>query len=240
MSSGTPEHHGWHPQTPQDPYGGQYGHPGGQPPHGRPQDQGQAGYGQGGYNQGGYGQPGYGQPQDQPAYGQPGYGQPQNQQGYGQPHDQSGYGQPGYGQPGYSASPEYGQPGYAASPEYGQPGYGQPYDPQYGAYGQPGYGYQQPYGPQYGDQGPRTHAIVALVISIILALSCYVSLGGIAGAILSGIALGKAETEPHRARSLLKWCWIAIGINVVLLIVGIALIVFLGVNGAFTPDRLSS
>ncbi|GAA1259774.1 hypothetical protein GCM10009677_08520 [Sphaerisporangium rubeum] len=224
MSSGTPEHHGWQPQTPQDPYGGQYGNHGGQPSYGQPQDQ-------GGYGQHGYGQQGYGQPQDQPAYGQQGYDQQgYGQPGYGQPHEQQGYGQPGYG-----------QPGYASAPDYGQPGYGQSYDPQYAAYGQPGYGYQQPYGPpKYGDQGPRTHAIVALVISIILALSCYVSLGGIAGAILSGIALGKAETEPHRARSLLKWCWIAIGINVVLLIVGIALIVFLGVNGAFTPDGLSS
>ncbi|MEO3809395.1 hypothetical protein ABGB17_10390 [Sphaerisporangium sp. B11E5] len=214
MSSGTPEHHGWHPQTPQDAYGGQYGH---QDPYG-----GQYQHGQQPYGQPGYGQPSYNQPPDQ---GQGGYGQP----GHGQPQDQPGYGQPGYGQPGYGQPPDQG-------------GYGQGYDPQYGGYAQPGYGYQQPYGPppQYGSQGPRTHAIVALVISIILALSCYVSLGGLAGAILAGIALGKVDTEPQRARSLLKWCWIAIGINVVLLIAGIALIVFLGVNGAFTPSGLSS
>ncbi|MFC6086930.1 MgtC/SapB family protein [Sphaerisporangium aureirubrum] len=216
MSSGTPEPHGWPPQTPQDPYGGQYGP---QDPYGRPQQyqHGQGGYGQpdphqpdhgqGGYGQGGYGG-GYGQPQDQG-----GYGQPPDQGGYGQPYDQGGHGQP-YDQGGYDQYDQYGQQQYA------QPGYTP---------------YQQPYGPppQYGNQGPRTHAIVALVISIILALSCYVSLGGIAGAILSGIALGKADTEPQRARSLLKWCWIAIAINVTLLVVGIGLIIALGVNGYF-------
>ncbi len=232
MSSGPPESSGQNPQDWQSPYGSSGGHDayGAQPAHGDPyanparttpyddqpphdQQYGQPGYDQyGSPAQGPYdapAQPPYGTPAQAP-YGQPGY----DQQGYGQPaygqpgYDQQGYGQPGYGQPGYG-QPGYGQPGY------GQPGYGQP------GYGQPGYG--QPYGypPRPGGDGPRTHAIVALVISIVMALSCYVTLGGIAGAILAGIALGKVDTEPARARSLLKWCWISIGINIGLLFLGI-------------------
>ncbi|GLW12889.1 hypothetical protein Misp01_80170 [Microtetraspora sp. NBRC 13810] len=141
-----------------------------------------------------------------------GYGQPQDA-GYGQPGPQPGYGQqpPGYGPPGAG----YGQPG----PGFGQPGYGQP-----------GYGYGPP---PRASEGPRTHAIVALVISLILALSCYVTPGGIAGAIVAGIALSKVDLEPHRARGMLKWTWIAIGINVALVVAGFIVIIALGVSGAF-------
>jgi hypothetical protein len=141
-----------------------------------------------------------------------------------------GYQDPGYGQQQpYPPTDPYGQPGHGHDP-YAQPGlYGQQggYGPPYG----PSQGYGQP-PPQSSDR-PHTHAIVALVVSIVLAMSCWVSLGGIAGAILSGIALSKVDTEPGRARALLRWCWIAIGINVVLLILGFAVFVIAGINGAF-------
>lgn len=169
-----------------------------------------------------------GQPHGGQQFGQQGYGQ-QHGQAYGQPYDQPGYGQPGYAQPGYG-QPGYGQQGYGQQ-GYGQPGYGSPY-------GQPGYG-QPPYGYPPQPAGPRTHAIVALVISLVLALSCYITLGGIAGAILSGIALSKVDTEPDTARRLLKWTWISIGINVVLFILGMIALVWAGVNGYLdtpTPD----
>ena len=169
-------------------------------------------------------QPGQG-PQDWQTPGNHPYGPPSGAGPYGQPQDPYGqygqYGQPPAGDP----NQQYGQ--------YGQHG-------QYGQYGQPGqnpYQQQQPYGyyPPGGypprQEGPRTHAIVALVISLVLALSCYVSLGGIAGAILSGIALSKVDTEPDQARRLLKWTWIAIGINVVLLILGVGGLIVAGVNG---------
>ncbi|WP_199537148.1 hypothetical protein [Spongiactinospora gelatinilytica] len=147
----------------------------------------------------GYGQPGYGPAPGQPGYGESDYGQP----GYGQP----GYGQPGYGQPGH------GQPGYGPGP--GQPGYGQ----------YPPYGHGQGH-PQYRNpDAPRTHAIIALVVSIVLGFSCYVTLGGVAGAILSGIALSRVDTEPDRARTLLRWAWISIGINIALLVVGLVLLI---------------
>ncbi|WP_326645509.1 hypothetical protein OG884_13335 [Streptosporangium sp. NBC_01755] len=174
-------------------------------------------------------------PGQAPGYGQQPHGHEQPQQGHRPDHSQpSGYGQvpgyqaPGYGQPGYG-EPGYGQPGYVEQPYgqgYGEPGYGQ-------GYGQPGYG--QGYGapPYRNTEGVRTHAIVALVISIVLALSCYVSLGGLAGAILSGIALGKVDTDPRGARNLLKWTWISIGINVGLIILGVAAFIIAGINGAF-------
>lgn len=205
MSSGTPEG----PSTNPDDWKSPYSTGPGQTP----------GYGQ---------QPEYGQ---QPGQGhqQPGYGQqPQGYgQGYGQ--DQS-YGQgQGYGQQAQGYGPGYGDQSQGYGQGYGDQGYGPGYGEQ--PYGQPGYGYGTP--PRQNNDGVRTHAIVALVISIVLALSCYISLGGIAGAIMSGIALGKVETDPRSARNLLKWTWIGIGINVALVVLGFGALIVAGVNGAF-------
>lgn len=109
------------------------------------------------------------------------------------------------------------------SPSFGPYGYEpQPYE---GYYGPPAYAYQP------RPEGPRTHAIVALIISAVLTVTCYVSLGGLAGVILSGIALSKVETQPQQARSLLKWTWIAIGINVTLLVLGIGAAIVYYANG---------
>src|SRR5690606_12167901 len=94
-----------------------------------------------------------------------------------------------------------------------------------------GYGYGYPRNPK--SDGARTHAIVALIVSLFFALSCYVTPGGLAGAILSGMALSKVEYEPDRANRLLKWCWISLGINVGLLVLGIAAFIIAGVSGAF-------
>ncbi|GII02909.1 MgtC/SapB family protein [Planobispora takensis] len=166
----------------------------------------------------GYDRP-FGQEQTRQSYGQSDYGQ----SGYGkQDYGQSGYGQD-YGQSGYGQ--DYGQGGYGGQ-GYGSAGYGQ-------GYGQAGYGGSYGSAPHPNVDGVRTHAIVALVISVIMAVSCYGSLGGIAGVILSGIALGKVDHETARARNLLKWTWISIGINVGLLILGAAAFIVAGVNGAF-------
>ncbi|GAA4225859.1 hypothetical protein GCM10023075_24510 [Streptosporangium album] len=218
MSSGHPEGPSTNPDDWKSPYstgpGQSPGYGNQQPDHGQTrrfdeQDQGQQGYGQ---QSQGYGQQGQG-------YGQQGYDQPG--QGYQQPGYDQGYGQQsqGYGQPG-----QYGQ-GYGEQP-YGQ-GYGeQPYGQH-----QPGYGYGYPPQQQNTD-GVRTHAIVALVISIVLGLSCYISLGGIAGAIVAGIALGKVQTDPQGARNLLKWTWISIGINVALVVLGVVALIIAGASGA--------
>ncbi|GAA3442533.1 hypothetical protein [Planomonospora venezuelensis] len=130
-----------------------------------------------------------------------------------------------------SGTPE----GPGTHPGGGKSPYGayDPYDSgpyPYGSHGQ-AYGYAA--GPHLDVEGVRTHAIVALVVSITLALSCFVSLGGIAGAVLSGIALGKVETETPRARGLIRWAWIGIGVNLGL--IALATVVFLvaGLSNAF-------
>ncbi|MEU0519327.1 hypothetical protein [Streptosporangium sp. NPDC006007] len=197
-------------------------------------DQGQQDHGQQGYpgqDPAGQGHPGQGHGHQD--HGVPGYGgQDPGAPGYGG----QGYGAQEYGTPGYGTQ-EYGGQGYG-TPGYGTPGYGErPYGVQ--GYDQQAYG-EQPYGrypPQYGygpvphqnNEGVRTHAIVALVISIVLGLTCYISLGGIAGAIMSGIALGKVDTDPRGARNLLKWSWIAIGVNVALLVLGVGALIVVGV-----------
>jgi hypothetical protein len=127
----------------------------------------------------------------------------------------------GVHQPGWQDPNAYGQPG--PGPEaYGQPGY---WPNQYGQ------GQYPPYGYPPRQDGTRTHAIVALVISLILALSCYVTPGGITGAILSGIALSKVDQEPGKSKTLLKWTWIAIGANIALLVAGVVTLIVLGTNG---------
>lgn len=167
------------------------------------------------------------------------YGYEQTQQGHHPEYVQPEYGRPEYGQPEYGQAKGYGQtPGHLDQP-YGQ-GYGQGYgeQPPYGQeYGQ-GYGQQQGYGapsPREVD-GVRTHAIVALVISLVLALSCFVSLGGLIGTILSGLALGRVDTDPRSARNLLKWTWISVGANIVLLVLGVTFFIVAGLNGAFGPS----
>ncbi|GGO20855.1 hypothetical protein GCM10010116_41920 [Microbispora rosea subsp. aerata] len=160
---------------------------------------------------------------EQPGQGPQDWQTPSNP--YGPPSGSGPYGQQQYGPygppPGGDPNQQYGQ--------YGQ--YGQ-YAPQGPApYQQQQYGYYPPGGYPPRQEGPRTHAIVALVVSIVLALSCYVTPGGIAGAIMSGIALSKVDTNPDQARNLLKWTWISIGINVALLVVGVGAVVWAGVNG---------
>lgn len=177
-------------------------------------------------------------PGQTPGYGQ-GYGghdqgqQNHGQRGYpGQDHGGQGYGHQDPGGPGYGGQ-DPGAQGYGAQ-EYGAE---RPYGVQ--GYDQQAYG-EQPYGrypPQYGygpaphrnNEGVRTHAIVALVISIMLGLTCYISPGGIAGAIMSGIALGKVDADPRGARNLLKWTWVAVGVNVALLVLGVGALIVVGV-----------
>lgn len=183
-------------------------------------DQGQQNHGQRGYpgqDHGGQGHPGQGYGHQDP--GGPGYGgQDPGAQGYGtQEYGGQGYGAQGYGGQGYGAERPYGVQGYDQQ-AYGEQPYGR-YPPQYG-YGP---------APHRNNEGVRTHAIVALVISIMLGLTCYISPGGIAGAIMSGIALGKVDADPRGARNLLKWTWVAIGVNVALLVLGVGALIVVGV-----------
>ncbi len=105
--SAQPPGYGAAPQVPPPAAAGQ-GQYGQQPQYGQ-QQYGQQQYGQGQTGQGQYGQASYGQPQ----YGQPQYGQPQFGQGqYGQPQFGEGqYGQPQYGQGPVGYAPAPVQPG---------------------------------------------------------------------------------------------------------------------------------
>ncbi|MBG0826473.1 hypothetical protein HS041_01575 [Planomonospora sp. ID67723] len=126
-----------------------------------------------------------------------------------------------------SGTPE----GPSTSPDGGKSPYGA-YDP-YGSHSSYGQGYGYAAGPYHDVEGVRTHAIVAMVVSITLALSCFVSLGGIVGTILSGIALGKVETEPARARGLIRWVWIGIGVNLGLIALATTTFLVAGLSNAF-------
>ncbi|WP_162795745.1 DUF4190 domain-containing protein [Nonomuraea lactucae] len=112
------------------------------------------------------------------------------------------------------------------------PSGGYPYQPYGAPYGQqppPHYGYGHPYGspPRPSAEGPRAGAIVALVLNLLAIVSCC-NLLAIPGAVLAGLALGRASTEPEKARGMLVWSWVLFGVGFV---VTIGLFVFLGVNG---------
>lgn len=109
---------------------------------------------------------------------------------------------------------------------------GQPYIPYGAPYGeQPpphyGYGYGPPPPPAGG--GPTANAIVALVLNLLAVVSCC-NVFGIPGAILAGLALGRATTRPQVARTMLVWSWVLFGAG---LVITFGTFILLGVNGAF-------
>ena len=157
-----------------------------------------------------YGQDLYGrQPPYDPYSGQP-YPHPQS----GQPYD------PYSGQP-YPTQQPY-------DPYQGQP-YQQPQ--QYGPYPgpmPPAYGYGQP-----PDEGPKGQAIGALITNIVVTLLCCLPLG-IAGIVVSAMAMSRSAEQPESARKLVKWGW---GLAIASVVLGIVIIViyvaFLATNPEF-------
>ncbi|HEY3688317.1 MAG TPA: hypothetical protein VGL93_35085 [Streptosporangiaceae bacterium] len=103
----------------------------------------------------------------------------------------------------------YGGPAYEVAPAQVYPpgGYPPPY-----AYG---YGY-------HPDPGARGGAIAALITGCIAIVVC-VGLLAVPTAILGGVALSRADTDPASARRLTKWAWIALGIGA-----GLMLLLFVG------------
>jgi hypothetical protein len=116
--------------------------------------------------------------------------------------------------PGGPPPPPWEQPPPGQPPPYSPPPYGAP------GYGPPDYGQPPPYGPP--DQGPRGQAIGALIGNIAATLLCCLPIG-IAGIVLSALALSKAATQPDSARNLLRWAWICLGASIV---VGIILLIW--------------
>lgn len=70
-------------------------------------------------------------------------------------------------------------------------------------------------------QSPRNLAIGALVTNIVLTLLCCSPLG-IAGIVVSALAMGRADHEPESAKRLVKWGW---GLAIASVVAVIALIV---------------
>ncbi|MFC4013176.1 DUF4190 domain-containing protein [Nonomuraea purpurea] len=108
--------------------------------------------------------------------------------------------------------------GYPYQP-YGAP-YGEQPPPQYGY----GYGYQPP-----RDAGPNAGAIVSLVLNLVALVSCCNVLG-LPGAILAGMALSRARTQPQSARTMVIWSWVLFGLGFVL---AIGTFLTLGLTGQF-------
>lgn len=173
----------------------------------------------------------------QPNHG-PGTERP-NQDPWAYQPDSGQPGQPTYGQPGQEAQPGSGQPG---QPPYGQPPgydqYGRPVHPAYPPYPvyptYPGYqGYQgytvYPYPPPQplpSHDSVRGQAIASLVCNILASLVCCLVFG-VAGIVLSAIAMSRSDHDPESARKLVKWSWGALAAAVVAgITLGVLLIVF--------------
>ncbi|MEV1173655.1 hypothetical protein [Nonomuraea sp. NPDC049784] len=106
----------------------------------------------------------------------------------------------------------------------------QPYGASYGEQPPPQYGYGYPPPPR--NDGPSANAIVSLVLNLLALVSCCNVLG-LPGAILAGLALGRARTEPQTARTMVIWSWVLFGVGFVL---AAAVFLFLGLAG-YLDDR---
>ena len=124
-------------------------------------------------------------------------------------------------------------PGPHGQEPYGYDPYsGQPYPPpqEYGgAYPPPmppaPYGYGHP-PPQ--NESLRNQAIGVLVTNIVATMLCCSPLG-IAGIVVGAMAMGRADTQPESARSLVRWGWGLAIAWVVLLVVGVVVLIAIGV-----------
>jgi hypothetical protein len=128
-------------------------------------------------------------------------------EGYPPPYDQP-YTQP-YPQP-YPPQP-YPQP-YPQPQSYGG-AYPPPMPPVSGPYAFEGHGSRA--------EGTRGWAIGALVANIVLTLLCCSPLG-IAGIVVSALAMSRADFQPDSSRTLLRWSW---GLAIASVVLGLAFLV---------------
>jgi hypothetical protein len=133
---------------------------------------------------------------------------------------------------GQQRAPEtYGGSAYEVAPaQMYPPG---PYPP--GAYPPAAYGYGYGYG--HPDPGARSGAIAALITGCIAIVVC-VGLFAVPTAVLGGVALSRADTDPVSARKLTKWAWISLGIGVGALILFV--VAYLGLMFYFASEAASS
>lgn len=112
---------------------------------------------------------------------------------------------------------------YAASGAQAQPGGYPPYQ----APGQ----WQAPPA-AYGAPPPQnTSALVLTILSGIITVSCCIP--GIVPLILGIIALTKNSTDPEGSRRLTKWGWIAFGVSMALVVIGVIIFIAVGAAGGF-------
>ncbi|KGN37631.1 DUF4190 domain-containing protein [Knoellia aerolata] len=91
----------------------------------------------------------------------------------------------------------------------------------------------------YGAPAPQnTSALVLTILSGIVTLSCCIP--GIAPLILGIMALNKQSTDPEGSRRLTKWGWIAFGVGMALVVLGIIGFIALGAAGVWDDGGYSS
>lgn len=107
----------------------------------------------------------------------------------------------------------------------------------YPAYNAPGQWQAPP--AAYGAPAPQnTSALVLTILSGIVTLSCCIP--GIAPLILGIMALTKQSTDPEASRRLTKWGWIAFGIGLALVVLGVIAFIALGTAGVFDDGSYGS
>jgi hypothetical protein len=96
-------------------------------------------------------------------------------------------------------------------------------------YVQPGYTVYPypPYHPTPPDDRTRTLALASLGSNIAISAVCCPPLG-IAGVVLSAIALRRCERDPVSARRLVAWSWVALAVSLVAGLVAVAVFVAVG------------
>jgi hypothetical protein len=80
----------------------------------------------------------------------------------------------------------------------------------------------------------RGSAVAALVTNVVLATLC-VSPLGIAGTVLSAIAMSRADHRPDSARALLRWAWGMVIATAVLVLAAVVVVIVIAVAAAQRP-----
>ncbi len=156
-------------------------------------------------------------PADDPSYGHRSPADQQGTGGYSSPVD--GYGYPQASHHGSAAhNPGHYNPGYYAPGAYYPGPYGAPPPPQF-----------RPVHPYYVPPPDRTSAVIALVVSILMLVTCMNPLG-IAGLVFSSISLNETLNHARAARHA-RYAWYSVigGFVTVLLFFGLFWLMMLAV-----------
>jgi hypothetical protein len=100
----------------------------------------------------------------------------------------------------------------------------------------PGYGYGPPGVPPSGaTNGSAIAALICNCVALVaIIFCCFGAVASLPGAILAGMALGRAQSDPQSSRQLALWSWVCFGLSIVLS-VGM-IVVLLALGHSTTPD----